>query len=45
MIGFILGTSEGKKILSLMNNYTDNIAVSTATSYGGQLLQDFKIKT
>ena len=34
MIGFILGTSEGKKILSLMNNYTDNIAVSTATSYG-----------
>ncbi len=44
MIGFILGTSEGKKILSLINNYTDNIAVSTATSYGGQLLQDFKLK-
>lgn len=44
MIGFILGTSEGKKILSLINNYTENIAVSTATSYGGQLLQDFKIK-
>lgn len=44
MIGFILGTSEGKKILSLMNNYTDNIAVTTATSYGGQLLNNFKIK-
>lgn len=44
MIGFILGTSEGKKILSLINNYTDEIAVSTATSYGGQLLQEFKIK-
>ncbi|WP_294153683.1 cobalt-precorrin-6A reductase [uncultured Clostridium sp.] len=44
MIGFILGTSEGKKILSLVNKYTDNIAVSTATSYGGQLLQDYKIK-
>lgn len=44
MIGFILGTSEGKKILSLINKYTDKIAVSTATSYGGQLLQDYKIK-
>ena len=28
MIGFILGTSEGKKILSLINKHTDNIAVS-----------------
>lgn len=44
MIGFILGTSEGRKILSMINEYTDNIAVSTATSYGGQLLQQFKIK-
>lgn len=44
MIGFILGTSEGKKILSLINKYTDEIAVSTATSYGGQLLQEFKVK-
>lgn len=44
MIGFILGTSEGKKILSLINKYTDEIAVSTATSYGGQLLEEYKIK-
>ena len=44
MIGFILGTSEGKKILSLINKYTDEIAVSTATSYGGQLLKEYKIK-
>lgn len=44
MIGFILGTSEGKKILSLINKYTNNIAVSTATSYGGELLQNYKIK-
>ena len=43
MIGFILGTSEGKKILSLINKYTDEIAVSTATSYGGQLLKEYKI--
>ena len=44
MIGFILGTCEGKKILSLINKYTDEIAVSTATSYGGQLLEEYKIK-
>lgn len=44
MIGFILGTSEGKKILSLINKHTDNIAVSTATSYGGELLQNYKIR-
>ncbi|WP_238918760.1 cobalt-precorrin-6A reductase [Clostridium sp. YIM B02555] len=44
MIGFILGTSEGRKILSLINEYTDNIAVTTATTYGGQLLEKFKMK-
>ena len=44
MIGFILGTSEGRKIVSLMNEFTDDIAVSTATSYGGQLLECYKIK-
>ncbi|SFD02148.1 cobalt-precorrin-6A reductase [Clostridium uliginosum] len=44
MIGFILGTSEGRKILSLINKYTEDIAVSTATSYGGELLKEFKIK-
>lgn len=45
MIGFILGTSEGRKILSLVNKYTDDIAVTTATTYGGELLKEFKIKT
>lgn len=44
MIGFILGTSEGRKIVELINQYTDNIAVSTATSYGGQLLSSYKIR-
>lgn len=44
MFAFILGTSEGKVIVSKMNKYTDNIAVSTATAYGGTLLKDFKIK-
>lgn len=44
MIGFILGTSEGRKILALINKYTHEIAVTTATAYGGQLLKEFKIK-
>ena len=44
MIGFILGTSEGRKILSGITKYTDNIAVSTATAYGGELLKEFNIK-
>jgi precorrin-6A/cobalt-precorrin-6A reductase len=42
MIGLILGTSEGKKILSLLNNFTDNIFVSTATDYGGEILKKYK---
>ena len=44
MIGFILGTSEGKKFLSLINEYTEDIIVSTATEYGGELLSDYKVK-
>lgn len=44
MIGMILGTSEGKKILSLLNKYTNDIFVSTATSYGGKLLKDYSYK-
>lgn len=43
MIGFILGTSEGKKILKMMNRYTDKIVVSTATEYGGELLKEYKV--
>lgn len=45
MIGFILGTSEGRKILSLINKYTHDVAVTTATTYGGQLLKAFNIKS
>ncbi len=44
MIGLILGTSEGKKLLSLINKYTEDIFVSTATEYGGQLLKEYKYK-
>lgn len=44
MIGLILGTSEGKKILSYLNKYTDDILISTATEYGGELLRDYKYK-
>lgn len=44
MIGFILGTSEGRKILSLINKYTNEIAVTTATAYGGEVLKEFNIK-
>jgi precorrin-6A/cobalt-precorrin-6A reductase len=44
MIGLILGTSEGKKILELLNKYTEDIFVSTATAYGGELLKDYKFK-
>lgn len=43
MIGFILGTSEGKKILKMMNRHTDKIVVSTATEYGGELLKEYKV--
>lgn len=44
MIGFILGTSEGRRILSLINKHTNDIAVSTATTYGGEILKEFDIK-
>jgi len=44
MIALFLGTSEGKKILSLLNSFTEDIFISTATSYGGELLKDYKYK-
>lgn len=44
MIGLILGTSEGKNIVSLLNEFTDDLFITTATSYGGELLRDFKYK-
>ncbi len=42
MIGLILGTSEGRKILSMLNEFTSDIFVSTATEYGGELLKKYK---
>lgn len=44
MIGLILGTSEGKRILSLLNKYTEDIFITTATAYGGELLKEYKYK-
>lgn len=44
MIGLILGTSEGKNILALLNKYTEDIYITTATAYGGELLKNFKFK-
>ena len=44
MIGLILGTSEGKDILARLNEFTEDIFVSTATAYGAELLKDYKYK-
>lgn len=44
MIGLIVGTVEGKKLLNLLNEFTSDIFVSTATEYGGELLRDYKYK-
>lgn len=44
MIGLIVGTSEGKNILSGLNEFTENIFISTATAYGAELLKDYKYK-
>lgn len=44
MIGLIVGTSEGKNILSGLNEFTEDIFISTATAYGAELLKDYKYK-
>ncbi|MFL0194672.1 cobalt-precorrin-6A reductase [Clostridium sp. WILCCON 0269] len=44
MIGLILGTSEGKNIVGGLNRFTDNILISTATTYGGELFNEYKYK-
>ena len=44
MIGVVLGTSEGRKILQRLNEFTEDIFVSTATKYGGELLEEYKYK-
>jgi precorrin-6A/cobalt-precorrin-6A reductase len=42
MIGIIVGTSEGRELLKGLNEFTEDIFVSTATSYGGDLLKEYK---
>lgn len=44
MIGLVLGTTEGKKILSRMNVFTDDIYISTATKYGLSIYYGLKYK-
>ncbi|ENZ03573.1 precorrin-6x reductase [Clostridium thermobutyricum] len=44
MLGFVLGTGEGREILREMNKFTEDIVVSTATAYGGELLKEYKVK-
>lgn len=44
MIGLILGTVEGKYIVSALNKFTDDLLISTATVYGGELLGKYKYK-
>ncbi|WP_251860083.1 cobalt-precorrin-6A reductase [Clostridium sp. Marseille-Q2269] len=44
MIALILGTSEGREILSMLNEFTDDILISTATAYGGEILKGYKYK-
>ncbi|MDD3225236.1 MAG: cobalt-precorrin-6A reductase [Clostridium sp.] len=44
MLGLMLGTVEGREILSLLNKFTDDILISTATNYGGELLNGFNYK-
>ncbi|HHX61961.1 MAG TPA: cobalt-precorrin-6A reductase [Epulopiscium sp.] len=44
MIGLFLGTSEGREILRNLNEFTDNIYVSTATEYGASILGEYRYK-
>lgn len=44
MIALILGTSEGREILSMLNEFTEDILISTATAYGGEILKGYKYK-
>ena len=44
MLGFILGTSDGKNLLKDINRYTDDLFLSVSTEYGGELLNNVKCK-
>ena len=43
MIALILGTSEGRDFLKNLEGFYDKIVISTATEYGGELLEDFPV--
>lgn len=44
MIGFVLGTSDGRKILEKFNQYTDDIFISTVSGEGMNLYTEYKCK-
>lgn len=44
MICVIAGTKDAENILAMLNKYTDDIAVTTATEYGSSLIKNFKVK-
>ena len=44
MIGLVLGTSEGREILSILNETTDDIFISTTSSYGASLYEKYNYK-
>jgi precorrin-6A/cobalt-precorrin-6A reductase len=44
MIGLVLGTSEGREILSILNETTDDIFISTTSSYGASLYEKYRYK-
>ena len=41
MIGLVLGTSEGRRVLSILNETTDDIFISTTSSYGASLYEKY----
>ena len=44
MIGLVLGTGEGRRILSLLNEATDDIYISTASEYGASLYSGYRFE-
>lgn len=43
MIALILGTSEGRDLLKKLKGFEEKIVISTATEYGGNLLEEFPV--
>ncbi|WP_194190174.1 cobalt-precorrin-6A reductase [Clostridium chrysemydis] len=44
MILLVLGTKEGKEIVKKINEFREDIVISTSTKYGGELLKDTKFQ-